>query len=56
MGPPVKLPGMIQDKEAYLETIAYIVELAKKENAEIWFGHDLEQYQTLVKANKGYYE
>ena len=56
LGPPRQLPGIILDEDGYLGTLDYIETLAKNENAVIWFGHDMEQNDTLIKSTEGYYE
>ncbi|MBR2667352.1 MAG: N-acyl homoserine lactonase family protein [Oscillospiraceae bacterium] len=56
LGPPVKLPGIIQDPVGYQTTVDYVTDLAKKENAQIWFGHDIEQYKNFIASGDGCYE
>lgn len=56
LGPPVRLPGVIRDPEGYKKTLNRILEIAEEYHAELWFGHDMEQFTTLVKSNEGYYE
>ena len=56
LGPPRQLPGMIQDEESYLRSLDYIETLVKDLNATIWYGHDIEQNETLIKSTEGYYE
>jgi hypothetical protein len=34
----------------------YVLALAKEHKAEIWYGHDLAQFETLTKSTEGYYE
>lgn len=36
IGPPVKPPGIIQDVDGYKKSVAKILELAKKHDAQIW--------------------
>lgn len=56
VGPPVKLPGNMLDEEGYRKTIDRIVELAKTENASVWFGHDIDQFNGLIQSTDGFYE
>jgi len=56
VGPPVREPGICFDREAWLATMNYIIKLAKEINAEIWYGHDLEQYKGMIKSTEGCYE
>ncbi|UWG96354.1 N-acyl homoserine lactonase family protein [Dehalobacter sp. DCM] len=55
-GPPVRLPGLVFDKEGYIHTVDRIHELAKKYHAQIWFSHDQAQYLEIIHPSKGYYE
>lgn len=55
-GPPIRLPGIIYDPEGYRRTLNKILEIAKKYNAKLWYGHDMEQFNRLVKSDKGYYD
>ncbi len=56
MGPPVRLPGIIQDPEGYKRTLDLIEQISSRYNADIWCGHDLAQFNTLIKSDQGYYE
>jgi glyoxylase-like metal-dependent hydrolase (beta-lactamase superfamily II) len=51
-----KLPGIVLDEEGYFRAIERIKEMAAAENATIWFGHDIEQFSSLVHAPDGYYK
>lgn len=55
-GPPVKPPGIIYDSIGFMKTVERIRRLAKETKAEVWFGHDSEQFKTFRKSNEGYYE
>lgn len=55
-GPPIKPPGIIYDSLGYLETVERIRRLAQETNAEVWYGHDAEQFQSFRKSTEGYYE
>ncbi len=55
-GPPVKAPGIIYDSLGFARTVETIRKIATEKNATIWFGHDDEQFATLIKSNEGYYE
>ncbi|MDR3271376.1 MAG: N-acyl homoserine lactonase family protein [Peptococcaceae bacterium] len=56
LGPPLKPPGICRDVENWKATTNYVVQLAKDLQAEIWFGHDLKQFEGLIKSTEGYYE
>jgi N-acyl homoserine lactone hydrolase len=55
-GPPVKMPGILYDSVGYVSTIERIREIAKEKNAAVWFGHDKDQFESLIKSPDGYYE
>jgi hypothetical protein len=52
----MKLPGVIRDPEGYKDTVKRILQIAEEYNAQLWFGHDMAQFRTLVKSDEGYYE
>jgi N-acyl homoserine lactone hydrolase len=56
VGPPVRLPGVIQDPEGYKKTVNGILQFAKEYHAQMWFGHDMAQFNELIKSDAGYYE
>jgi glyoxylase-like metal-dependent hydrolase (beta-lactamase superfamily II) len=55
-GPPVRAPGFMYDSMGFYRTIERIRWMARETGAEVWFGHDLQQFGTLVKATQGFYE
>ncbi|MCL6633079.1 MAG: N-acyl homoserine lactonase family protein [Alicyclobacillus herbarius] len=55
-GPPVKPPGIIYDSVGFVRTVERIRTLAHEYKAEVWFGHDAEQFATFRKSDEGYYE
>jgi N-acyl homoserine lactone hydrolase len=55
MGPPIRLPGFIVDNEGYIQTAERIMRLAERYNAEIWYGHDMKQFEGMVLMDEGYY-
>jgi N-acyl homoserine lactone hydrolase len=56
MGPPVRLPGVIQDPEGYKKILNRILQIAGEYNAKLWYGHDMEQFNELIKSDEGYYD
>jgi hypothetical protein len=56
VGPPVRPPGVILDEAGYRRSLAFLLEIAEKYRAKLWYGHDLEQFETLVKADDGFYD
>jgi glyoxylase-like metal-dependent hydrolase (beta-lactamase superfamily II) len=55
-GPPVRKPGICLDMENWLKTVEKIQRIAAETGAEIWYGHDLAQFNSLIKSTEGYYE
>jgi N-acyl homoserine lactone hydrolase len=55
-GPPILYPGLAYDTIGYHKTVRRIAELAKEKQAQVFFGHDVDQFATLKKATEGYYD
>ena len=55
MGPPVRLPGFIVDEEGFIRSVKRLKDLAEEYNAEIWYGHDMKQFEGMVLMDDGYY-
>lgn len=55
-GPPARLPATIYDSIGYMKTIEKIKTLSSRTDSKVWFGHDPEQFKTLIKSTDGYYE
>ena len=53
---PPRKPRILLDEAGYMESIYRIAEITRKENAELWFGHDYKQFVTLKGSEEGYYE
>jgi glyoxylase-like metal-dependent hydrolase (beta-lactamase superfamily II) len=47
LGPPMRMPGMIQDPEGYKKTVNRILQIAEEYHAQLWFGHDMAQLKSL---------
>jgi glyoxylase-like metal-dependent hydrolase (beta-lactamase superfamily II) len=56
VGPPIRPPGVIMDEAGYGKSLAFLLSVAEQYDAQLWYGHDLEQFETLTKADDGYYE
>lgn len=55
-GPPVRIPGIIYDSLGYVRTVERIQRFALETRSQVWFGHDADQFATLIKSTEGYYE
>lgn len=49
-GPPVVLPGLCTDADAYKENILRLQQMQKEYDAKIFFGHDLEGFKEMKLA------
>jgi N-acyl homoserine lactone hydrolase len=58
LGPPPILPGTasVYDSVGMVQSARRLTRTAEELGAEIWFGHDPEQYRRLRKAPDGFYE
>ncbi|NLM21668.1 MAG: N-acyl homoserine lactonase family protein [Peptococcaceae bacterium] len=56
LGPPIRLPGVIRDSEGCEQIIKNLIQRAQDYNAQLWYGHDMEQFKALKKFDQGYYE
>ena len=52
----LKPPGILYDSIGWHRTVEKIKKLAQEKNADIWFGHDSEQFEGFRKSAEGYYE
>ncbi|MFB4161209.1 N-acyl homoserine lactonase family protein [Geomicrobium sp. JSM 1781026] len=55
-GPPLRPPGIIYDSIGWQRSANYIKALAKDRDADIWYGHDANQFEAFRKSTDGYYE
>jgi glyoxylase-like metal-dependent hydrolase (beta-lactamase superfamily II) len=56
VGPPVTPPGVIMDPDGWMRSFDFLQEKSCEYGAQLWYGHDLDQFNTLVKSDEGYYE
>jgi N-acyl homoserine lactone hydrolase len=54
--PPMYSPMIVYDKQGYEKAIGELLVYQKKYNAQLWFGHDMDQFDSLIKSTEGYYE
>lgn len=47
-------PGLLNDSAAFRKSVAKVKKLQKQYGAQIWFGHDPNQFKTLKKAPEFY--
>lgn len=56
MGDILKPPGILYDSIGWAKSVEKIKRLAKEKDAQIWFGHDGNQFEGFRKSTDGYYE
>ncbi|RXY85418.1 MBL fold metallo-hydrolase [Salmonella sp. 3DZ2-4SM] len=56
MGDILKPPGILSDSFVWARSVEKIKRLAKEKDAQIWFGHDGNQFEGFRKSTDGYYE
>ncbi|MDR1589727.1 MAG: N-acyl homoserine lactonase family protein [Oscillospiraceae bacterium] len=56
VGPPVRLAGNMYDADGFVRTIEWAADFAAETGAQLWYGHDEEQFAGLIKSTAGYYE
>lgn len=54
-GPPARRQGVVVDSLGWERTVRRLWNLARAEGAAVWFGHDAEQFASLVKSTQGHY-
>ena len=54
--PDICPPGILYDSLGYKRTVRYLKEYAKSNRCRILFGHDIEQFGTLITSTEGYYD
>ena len=52
LGPPEILPTMVHDSDGYFRTTAFIASYASRHNARIIYGHDAEQFASLLSKGR----
>jgi len=53
---PLRPPGILYDSVGWAKSVQKIKKIAKETQADIWFGHDGEQFKSFRKSTEGYYE
>lgn len=54
--PDICPPGILYDSLGYKKTVCYLKDYARQHHCQILFGHDMEQFSTLIKSTEGYYD
>ncbi|MCL1829172.1 MAG: N-acyl homoserine lactonase family protein [Oscillospiraceae bacterium] len=56
IGPPAYPPMVVYDLDGYKLAVDRLLGYVNKHKATIWYGHDTEQFDTLIKSTEGCYE
>ena len=56
IGPPIREPGRCMFMAEWYKHVEEVPKLAKELKAEVWYGHDGAQYDTMIKSTEGHYE
>jgi N-acyl homoserine lactone hydrolase len=56
IGPPIRLPGIVRDPEGYKKILFQLHKISREYNAKMWYGHDMQQFNQLIKSDEGYYD
>lgn len=54
--PVPQLSGVVYDEKGYFDTMEFLRRYAAEHHAELLFGHDMKQFQSLKKSTEGYYQ
>lgn len=55
-GPEGVIPKFVIDGNGYKRGTQQIEQIIAKSNAQVWYGHDVKQFQSLIKSTEGWYE
>jgi hypothetical protein len=55
-GPPIQLNGFPYDSRGIVRTTKRVHDLQRRHRAQVWFGHDQGQFETLTLSDQGYYD
>ena len=56
MKPEIQVPGILYDSLGFRRSAQYLLDYAKRTGAKILYGHDMAQFETLIKSHQGYYD
>lgn len=54
--PEIQVPGILYDSLGFRRSAQYLLDYAKRTGAKILYGHDMAQFETLIKSHQGYYD
>ena len=54
--PEIQPPGILYDSLGYKKSVHFLTDYAREHGCQILFGHDMEQFRTLIKSTDGYYD
>lgn len=54
--PVPQLSGVVHDEKGYFAAMEFLRQCAAAHHAQILFGHDMKQFQSLKKSTEGFYQ
>ena len=54
--PVPQLSGVVYDEKGYFAAMEFLRQYAAEHHAEVLFGHDMKQFQSLKKSTEGFYQ
>ena len=54
--PVPQLSGVVYDANGYFAAMEFLRQYAEEHHAQILFGHDMKQFQSLKKSTEGFYQ
>ncbi len=54
--PSLNFPSIVYDTIGYTRTVKFIQDYAAKTGAQILYGHDIKQFQSLIHSTEGFYD
>ena len=54
--PVPQLSGVVYDEKGYFAAMEFLRQYAEEHHAQILFGHDMKQFQSLKKSTEGFYQ
>ena len=51
-----QLSGVVYDEKGYFAVMEFLRQYAEEHHAQILFGHDMKQFQSLKKSTEGFYQ
>ena len=53
--PEITRSGLVYDETGAQKSVEYLLQVAEEKGAELWYGHDVDQFSTLKTYDEGFY-